>query len=92
MAEKTYEGEWTYQNWPFTYTKTGYRLRSGTSVLIRTDLGYSTLQYRKLFTHEFGHAFGWFDHSPVVTDVMYQGSTTSDILTSRDKNHLLQIY
>ena len=47
---------------------------------------------KKTFTHEVGHALGWFGHSAGNTDVMYAYGSQYLYLTMRDKNHLCQIY
>ena len=55
----------------------------------RTDMAYS-----KTATHELGHALGYAGHSTTKGDIMYTSSTsnTTNALTTRDINHLKQIY
>lgn len=47
------------------------------------------LFYKSVFTHELGHAFGWFGHSSNNYDVMYSQVLYVTTLTDRDINHLL---
>ena len=46
----------------------------------------------KTYKHEAGHALGWFGHSSSQYDIMYDTASSSTLLTTRDKNHLNQIY
>jgi len=46
--------------------------------------------YRTSFTHELGHALGWFGHSPNSQDVMHRSDGRRPVLTIRDIEHLRQ--
>lgn len=82
------EGTWIYNG----TSKTGYNQRSGTKVYVITIDGRTDDQYKKTTTHEFGHAMGWYGHSSVTGDIMRQGTSSQTTLSTRDKNHLNQIY
>ncbi len=49
-------------------------------------------EYLKTMAHEVGHSLGWFGHSSNSSDVMYYYTTSNKFLTTRDKQHLRQIY
>ena len=49
-------------------------------------------KYKKTFTHELGHAFGWIGHSPDNGDVMYMYNSTTITLSDPEKYHLCQIF
>lgn len=54
---------------------------------------HSPMDIRKLeCIHEVGHSLGWFGHSTLSSDIMYSYSTENITLTTRDKNHLVQVY
>lgn len=78
----TYIGAYQYG----TILKDGYRIDSAT-MYIATDRATS-----KTYKHEAGHALGWFGHSTSSADIMYAYNTSVTSLTSRDINHLVQIY
>lgn len=42
--------------------------------------------------HEYGHAMGWYGHSPHGSDVMYKYENSVGTLTANDKAQLTQIY
>ena len=81
------EGTWTYLGTP----KTGIKVTAA-DVYIRSVSGQTTNGYRSTTTHEFGHSLGWIGESTNSSDVMYYSTNTVTTLTSRDKNHLNQIY
>ncbi len=54
--------------------------------------GTSYKQYTSTIIHEIGHAMGWYGHSSNSMDVMYPYNSEITALTSRDKNHLKQVY
>ncbi|MGG2083049.1 matrixin family metalloprotease [Lysinibacillus pakistanensis] len=85
---RTLEGDWKYG----TTLKTGYKFSGPVNIYIVQLGGKTTNAYKKTVTHELGHALGWRGHSSNSSDVMY--STSSEIinLTTRDKNHLIQVY
>ncbi len=47
---------------------------------------------KKTYLHEAGHSLGWLGHSSNSNDIMYPISSSVKKLTSRDKNHLTQVY
>ena len=47
---------------------------------------------RNICTHELGHALGYFDHSPTLTDVMYTYVNGISILSPAEIQHLRQLY
>jgi hypothetical protein len=56
------------------------------------DNGNTLNEQKNTFIHEVGHALGWFGHSTVSSDVMYTYGTCIITLTTRDKDHLTQVY
>jgi len=82
----SYEGEWTYSG----TDKDGYVLSYAICGIV--DKGRTADQYKNTCMHELGHALGWSGHSSNSSDVMYAYATTITSLTSRDKNHLNQVY
>ena len=84
---ETYIGEYYYNGHEIgTYQPTG------ANVYIVQKSGKTDNGYKNTTTHELGHAFGWYGHTSYSSDVMYAYATEITILTSRDKNHLMQIY
>lgn len=82
------EGTWNYG----TTTIEGRTLTSAYGYVLMTD-SYSQAHYNNVALHELGHALGWRGHSSETTDVMYKSSSSSRVnLTTRDKNHLAQVY
>jgi len=62
-------------------------------VLCPTHLFTSPNGYKNMFTHELGHSLGWIGHSSDSDDVMYGTAGSSrNTLTTRDKDHLKQMY
>lgn len=49
-------------------------------------------EYKKTATHELGHSLGWKGHSSNSNDIMYGTASSVTNLTSRDSNHLSQVY
>jgi hypothetical protein len=54
-------------------------------------ISFNTSHYRHAMMHELGHAFGWRNHSPQKTDVMYNQLKGPTTLTLRDVQHIYQI-
>lgn len=90
VLSATEEGTWTYSS----KNKTGYTFNNVRCYIIHKPGGTSptVAKYEKTVTHEMGHGLGWFGHSTSSSDVMYSSSSSVNTLTSRDKNHLTQIY
>lgn len=80
----TYVGDFTYNS----STKFGYS-HIGAYVFVVTDVSSN---YQKTCTHELGHALGWNGHSSNSSDVMYYATTSITSLTTRDIDHLKQVY
>lgn len=73
---------------------TGYR-HQDVEIYIknRTDSGSEKEnRLKKTFTHELGHGLGWRGHSSNSADIMYHTNSQVTTVTSRDKNHLSQVY
>jgi len=85
---QTLEGEWKYG----TSYKDGYKIKAPVNVYIVQQSGKTTNGYKKTTTHELGHALGWRGHSSNAKDIMYGVSSEVTSLTTRDKNHLKQVY
>ncbi|NLL95696.1 MAG: matrixin family metalloprotease [Clostridiaceae bacterium] len=66
--------------------KDGYIMDSA-KVYYNTDIAN-----KKTYLHEAGHSLGWLGHSSNSNDIMYPISSSVKKLTSRDKNHLTQVY
>ena len=64
--------------------------------IVDRQLGYLSTywenEYKAAFTHELGHAFGWFGHSTQSGDLMYSDPVGVYTIQNRDKNHLLQVF
>lgn len=56
------------------------------------DDGRTADEYRNILTHELGHALGYIGHSASASDVMYPYVSTIYDLSTRDINHLHQLY
>lgn len=74
-----------YYTTPSGY-KDGYTMNFA-KVYFNTDIAN-----KKTYLHEAGHSLGWFGHSTNSLDIMYSSSSSIAKLTSRDKNHLTQVY
>lgn len=74
-------------------SKDGYRLSGGQVrvFIVKKTFNFDD-SYKKTTTHELGHALGWIGHSSNSNDIMYSASSSVTTLTSRDKNHLNQVY
>ncbi|WP_139902880.1 matrixin family metalloprotease [Clostridium thermarum] len=73
------------------YTVTVYKPQGVVNVAI-VEQSRTLNGYKKTATHELGHALGWRGHSSSTTDIMYESASTITELTTRDKEHLMQIY
>lgn len=80
----SYVGDFEYGS---TY-KRGYEV-SGAFCYLITD---TSANYVGDCAHELGHAFGWMGHSTSSSDIMYAYANSPTNLTTRDKNHLNQVY
>lgn len=80
------EGTWKYGN----TSKTGYLVSSAVGCII--DKNHTTDEYEKTCTHELGHALGWAGHSSNTSDIMYKKGSSVTSLTTRDIEHLSQVY
>ena len=56
------------------------------------DDGRTADEYRNILTHELGHALGYIGHSASASDIMYPYVSTIYDLSTRDINHLHQLY
>jgi hypothetical protein len=86
----TIEGTYTYGS----LTKTGKVTTYSKIAIIEKSNPRTDMAYSKTATHELGHALGYAGHSTTKGDIMYTSSTsnTTNALTTRDINHLKQIY
>lgn len=82
----SFEGNWRYG----TTSKEGYLLSNIIGCIVDKD--HTTDEYRKTCAHELGHALGWLGHSRNINDIMYSFGSDSTSLTTRDANHLSQVY
>lgn len=81
------EGEWYY----YGDLKYGQTIRRARVYIVKKTFK-SNNEYQNTVLHEMGHASGWDGHSSNSKDVMYRNNTSVTTLTSRDKNHLSQVY
>jgi len=56
------------------------------------DKNQTLATYKNIGIHELGHALGWHGHSSNASDVMYEFTSTTTTLSSRDKLQLSQLY
>lgn len=84
------DGSHTYQG----VTKYNYKIKKIHVYVPKQPFYYfwGDNNYKHAFTHEFGHALGWFNHSTDKNDVMHKDPSSKITLTNRDKNHLSQNY
>ncbi len=80
------EGTWKYGN----TSKTGMLISSAVGYII--DKNHTTDEYEKTCAHELGHALGWAGHSSNSSDIMYSSGSSVTSLTTRDSEHLSQVY
>lgn len=85
--DSTFEGTWNYNN----KTKYGLTQNSAKVFVLYQGSGNSNY-YTGVTIHETGHALGWRGHSQHYDDIMYHTTNSVTTLTSRDKNHLIQVY
>ena len=71
--------------------KTAYEL-SNVIIAVKYSANITDTMYKNIFLHEMGHGFGWDNHSDNSSDVMYPRSSNITSLTSRDINHIKQMY
>lgn len=82
---KQYEKDWLYNGSRYS----GYTVVKTNICLVYQSYA-SANGYKNTITHEMGHAFGWWGHSYLSTDVMATRVTHSN-LTQRDIQHVKQI-
>jgi len=77
-----------------SYNGTTKYLKSQNSpqIVCLVDRNVTQTAYKNVMTHEIGHALGWGGHSSNSSDIMYSSENSVTSLTSRDKNHLKQVY
>lgn len=80
------EGIWKYGN----TSKTGLLISSAVGYIIDKD--HTTDEYENTCIHELGHALGWLGHSSNSSDIMYSYGSSVTTLTTRDSEHLSQVY
>lgn len=69
------------------------RLKSMSSAVVYViDSNNSLARNKNVFTHEMGHALGWFGHTTPSSNVMYHQISSIYILTNKDKKQLNQFY
>lgn len=73
-------------------TKSVYKLQAGNRMCVVQRNDRTAKGYKNTAVHEMGHLWGWRGHSLNANDVMYATASEIVTLTSRDKNHLTQIY
>lgn len=73
-------------------TKKVYKISSGSKMGIVKRSDGTLAKYKNTATHELGHLLGWAGHSSKNTDIMYAQENGVTTLTTRDKNHIKQIY
>lgn len=80
------EGTWTYGR----TQKEGCLIDKALGFIVDKD--HTADEYKNTCTHELGHALGWFGHSNNNSDIMYAYGNSVTSLTTRDKNHISQVY
>lgn len=88
---------WTYYNMGYVIYGNdlkNLKRQAHATIYIIHDTGSprSEAALKKTVTHEFGHALGYFGHSPSPIDVMYKSSHEDFQLKNSEINHLGQVY
>lgn len=86
--DSTYKADVKYNG----VTKKVYKISSGSKMAIVKRSDGTLAKYKNTATHEMGHLLGWVGHSSKSTDIMYAQENGITTLTTRDKNHIKQIY
>ncbi len=87
-SHSIFEGVWAYNN-----TNKYGQIQLSIEIFIPYDSNENSQFYDKVLTHEFGHGLGWRGHSNNDDDLMYHSTySNTNSLTTRDKEHLVQVY
>lgn len=84
VADGNGEGNWYYEGTSIL----GYEMTGARCCTVYDNSSYP----QNVAIHEMGHALGWFGHSSVGSDIMYDTEHSAVTLTDRDKNQLDQLY
>lgn len=63
-----------------------------TSNTIYKTSSFTDAQWQNVASHEFGHAIGYLGHSASSSDLLWYGVTSLGAPTTRDKNHMRNVY